>query len=55
MPSNKVLKLLFQPAEEGAMFENKVMGGAENIIKEGFLKNCDEIYGMHNVPLAKIN
>jgi len=31
------------------------MGGAENIIKEGFLKNIDEIYGMHNVPLIKKN
>ena len=43
IPSNKTVRLLFQPAEEGP-------GGAEPMIKEGCLKGVDEVYGLHNVP-----
>ncbi|MFP4332539.1 MAG: N(2)-acetyl-L-2,4-diaminobutanoate deacetylase DoeB2 [Campylobacterales bacterium] len=35
--------LLFQPAEEGGH-------GAEEVLKEGVLKDVDEIYGWHNWP-----
>lgn len=43
IPSNKTVRLLFQPAEEGP-------GGAEPMIKEGCLNGVDEVYGLHNVP-----
>ena len=43
IPKNKFVRLLFQPAEEGP-------GGAAVMIKEGCLKNIDEVYGYHNVP-----
>ncbi len=39
--------MLFQPCEEGNPdFE----WGAPEIIKEGWLKGVDEIYGFHNLP-----
>ena len=44
-------RLLFQPAEEGSK-DNK--GGAEIVIKEGFLDDVDEVYGFHNMPTFKI-
>lgn len=39
--------LIFQPAEEG-------LGGARAMLEEGLFEKfpCDEIYGMHNNPLA---
>ena len=43
IPSNKTVKLFFQPAEEN-------YGGAHQIVKEGGLEGVDEIYGMHNYP-----
>ena len=43
IPKNKVVRLLFQPAEEGP-------GGALPMIKEGCLEGVDEVYGYHNVP-----
>lgn len=43
MPKNKMVRLLFQPAEEGP-------GGAEPMIKEGCLEGIDEVYGYHNIP-----
>lgn len=43
MPSNKFVRLLFQPAEEGP-------GGALPMIEEGCLDNIDEVYGYHNIP-----
>ena len=43
IPSNKTIKMLFQPAEEGGQ-------GAPVMIKEGCLDGVDEIYGMHNYP-----
>lgn len=43
MPSNKFVRLLFQPAEEGP-------GGAKPMIEEGCLENIDEVYGYHNIP-----
>eukprot|EP00347_Sterkiella_histriomuscorum_P014900 403359085 len=43
IPSNKTVRLLFQPAEE-------MPGGAIPMIKEGCLEGVDEVYGFHNVP-----
>mmetsp|Transcript_33380 Transcript_33380/g.32835 ORF Transcript_33380/g.32835 Transcript_33380/m.32835 type:complete len:187 (-) Transcript_33380:691-1251(-) len=45
IPSNKTVRLLFQPAEEGP-------GGAEPMIKEGCLEGVDEIYGYHSSPFG---
>ncbi|KFB08091.1 M20 aminoacylase family protein [Nitratireductor basaltis] len=41
---------IFQPAEEG-------LGGARTMLKDGLFDKfpCDEIYGMHNNPLAEPN
>jgi len=46
LPKNKIIRLIFQPAEEG-------FGGAEPMIKEGCLEGVDEIYGFHNVPFGQ--
>ena len=44
IPSNKAVRLLIQPAEEGP-------GGAQPMIKEdNCLDGVDEVYGFHNVP-----
>ena len=43
IPSNKMVRLLIQPAEEGP-------GGALPMIKEGCLDGVDEVYGYHNIP-----
>ena len=40
---NQFVRFLFQPAEEGP-------GGAAPMIKEGCLKDIDEVYGYHNIP-----
>jgi metal-dependent amidase/aminoacylase/carboxypeptidase family protein len=47
VPSNKTLRLLFQPCEEGSP---NLEWGAPEIIKEGWLDGVDEIYGFHNLP-----
>lgn len=44
IPSNIKIRFLYQPAEEG-------MGGALKMIGKGCLKNIDEIYGIHNMPI----
>ncbi len=46
IPSDKKLRLMFQPAEEGA-------GGAEPMIREGAMEGVDEVYGFHNEPWDK--
>jgi len=43
IPSNKSVRLLLQPAEEGP-------GGALPMIKEGCMEGVDEVYGCHNIP-----
>ena len=43
IPSNKTIRFLFQPAEEGG-------NGATIMIKEHCLDKVEEIYGMHNYP-----
>lgn len=43
IPSNCLIRLLFQPAEEGP-------GGALPMIEDNCLDKIDEVYGMHNVP-----
>lgn len=45
---NGTVYFLFQPAEE------KVPGGAQEIIKSGALKGVDAIFGMHVVPNAPV-
>ena len=44
IPSNKGVRLLLQPAEEGP-------GGALPMMKEGCLDGVDEVYGFHNLPI----
>lgn len=46
VPSDKTLRLLFQPAEEDS-------GGALPMIKEGALESVDEVYGFHNWPFDR--
>jgi hippurate hydrolase len=46
IPSNKTIRLLFQPSEEGP--EN----GAQFMIDKGCLEGVQEVYGFHNVPLG---
>jgi len=46
IPSDKCVRLLFQPAEEG-------LGGAFIMIQEGAMDGVDEVYGMHNWPTQK--
>jgi hippurate hydrolase len=43
IPSNKGVRLLFQPAEEGP-------GGAKPMVEEGCMEGTDEVYGCHNMP-----
>lgn len=43
LPSNKSVRLIFQPAEE----ESK-LAGARTMISEGCLQGVNEIYGFHN-------
>jgi hippurate hydrolase len=43
IPSDKVIRILFQPAEE-------IGSGANKMIEEGCLEGVDEVYGMHNIP-----
>lgn len=43
MPANKTVRLLLQPAEE-------TPGGALPMVKEGCMKDVDEVYGFHNIP-----
>ena len=45
IPENKVIRLLFQPSEEGPK------SGAKQMIEEGVLDGVDEIYGYHNWPV----
>lgn len=42
--------LIFQPAEEG-------LGGAQAMLESGLFERfpCNEIYGLHNDPMAKMN
>ena len=44
IPSNKIVRLLFQPSEEGPV------SGALAMVKEECLDGVDEVYGFHNVP-----
>ena len=46
VPSNKCVRLLFQPSEEGPL------SGAELMIKQGCLEGVDEVYGFHNWPVG---
>jgi hippurate hydrolase len=48
IPSNKRVRILFQPAEEE--FEGTVRG-AMMMINDGCLDGVDEIYGLHNHPM----
>jgi len=46
IPSDKKLRLIFQPAEEAT-------GGAYPMIQEGAMEGVDEVYGFHNEPWDK--
>lgn len=48
IPSNKRIRILFQPAEEE--FEGTIRG-AMLMINDGCLEGVDEIYGLHNHPM----
>jgi len=43
IPSNRGIRFLFQPGEEGA-------GGALKMVEDGAMEGVDEVYGFHNVP-----
>lgn len=44
VPSDRTLRLLFQPAEE-------FQGGAKRMVNEGALEGASEVWGMHNMPI----
>ena len=44
IPSDKTIRLLFQPSEEGPE------SGARLMIEKGCLNGVDEVYGFHNAP-----
>ena len=44
VPSDRTLRLLFQPAEE-------FIGGAKRMVNEGALEGASEVWGMHNMPI----
>lgn len=44
VPENRIVRLLFQPCEEGPE------SGAKLMIEEGALEGVNEIYGYHNWP-----
>ncbi len=46
IPSDKTVRLLFQPAEEA-------IGGAFPMVQEGCLQDVREVYGAHCEPFAK--
>ena len=46
IPSDKTARLLFQPAEESP-------GGAFPMMQEGCLEGVNEVYGAHNLPVAR--
>lgn len=43
IPSNRGVRFLFQPAEEGYI-------GAHYMVQDGCMKNVKEVYGLHNIP-----
>jgi amidohydrolase len=47
IPSNVMMRFLYQPAEEGG-------GGAKKMIKGGCLKGINEIYAIHNMTDFKL-
>ena len=48
VPSNKTIRLLFQPSEEDTPGD---LSGADCMVMEGCLEGVDEVYGLHNCPL----
>lgn len=48
IPQNKVIRLLFQPSEEGPV------SGAALMIENGCLDGVTEVYGFHNWPTAPV-
>ncbi|EAR95244.1 peptidase M20D, amidohydrolase (macronuclear) [Tetrahymena thermophila SB210] len=48
IPSNKVIRMLFQPSEEGPIV------GAPKMIADGCLDGVQEIYGWHNAAQAPV-
>jgi hippurate hydrolase len=47
IPSNKTVRLLFRPSEEGPG------SGAKVMVQEGCMEGVDEVYGFHNWPTSK--
>ena len=51
IPSDKTIRLLFQPSEEGPK------SGAKKMVEDGCLEGVDEVYGCHqysNYPFGYI-
>ena len=48
IPSDKTIRLLFQPSEEGPE------SGAKKMIEDGCLEGVDEVYGFHQWPTAPL-
>lgn len=47
VPSNKGVRLFFQPSEEDTPGD---LSGADCMVNEGALEGVDEVYALHNVP-----
>ena len=47
IPSNRKVRLLFQPAEE-------TVTGAKFMVEKGCLEGVDEVYGFHQWPTAPL-
>jgi len=43
IPSNRKIRLLFQPAEE-------IGEGAKKMVEDNCLEDVDEVYGIHVIP-----
>ena len=48
LPENKIIRLLFQPCEEGPE------SGAKLMVEKGCVEDVDEVYGFHQWPTAPI-
>ena len=48
IPKNKIIRLLFQPCEEGPG------SGAKLMVEQGIIDDVDEVYGFHQWPTAPV-
>ena len=48
IPSDRTVRLLFQPSEEGPA------SGAKKMVEDGIVEDVDEVYGFHQWPTAPL-